>query len=144
MKNKKRRGRQFLILVSDLKEGKNDLEWSVMSEDLAIEDMIITGNIKVKMGITKSGDKLLISGNLNFRAEVTCAYCGKGFVRDFNEEFSSCYVKGDERKLAANLDLDDEEIDRVYYAGEFINLESLIRDTIILSLPIAPQCGKDS
>lgn len=144
MKDKKKKGRQFLILVSDLKEGENDLEWGIMPEDLTIEDMIIIGNIKTKMVITKRGDKVLISGNLNFRAEVTCAYCGKGFIRDFNEEFSSCYVKEDERKLTANLDLDDEEIDRVYYAGEFINLESLIRDTIILSLPIAPRCGRDS
>ncbi|MEO0101466.1 MAG: DUF177 domain-containing protein [candidate division WOR-3 bacterium] len=138
----RKRERKFLLFLKDLKEGRNDLEWIIKSEDLEIEDLIMKSEIRMKMTLQKSGDKVLITGSLIFRGEVTCAYCGERFLRDFSEDFVSCYVKGDEKRLPPNLDLDDEEIDRVYYGGDFINLEPLIRDTIILSLPIAPQCPR--
>jgi uncharacterized metal-binding protein YceD (DUF177 family) len=133
---------QFLLWVKDLKEGENNLEWVVKSEALPVPDMRIKDDIRIKIRIQKSGDKLLIAGSVNFTAEITCAYCGRDFIKDFREEFNSCYLRGDEKRLPAHLALDDEEIDRVYYGGDFVNLESLIRDTIILSLPIAPQCGR--
>jgi len=140
MRKKKRN--QFLLLVKDLKEGENNLFWVIKSEELPIPDMAITSDIKVKMVIKKSGDKLLTSGVIDWTALVTCAYCGREFTKEFSEEFSGCYVKGDERKLPADLALNEDEIDRNYYLGDFVNLESLIRDTIILSLPIAPQCDQ--
>ncbi len=139
-----KKGMQFKIVVGNLKEGSNNLKWLIKSEELEIEDILFIGDIKVLMDIIKSGYKLLIFGRMTFLATLTCAYCGEEFQKVIEEEFTSTYIKGDWRKLPPKLDLTDEEIDRVYYSGEMIDLLPLLRDTIILSIPIAPQCGKHS
>lgn len=139
---KETKSKHLLVAVKNLKEGSNLLEWKIEPEELEIEDISFIGEVAVLMDIVKRDKELIVSGKINFQSLTTCAYCGEEFTREASEEFTGCYIKGDMRRLPPRLDLTEEEIDRVYYSGEVIDLFPLIRDTIILSVPIAPQCGR--
>ncbi len=131
-----------LIVVGNLKEGANILEWLIRSEEIEVEGIDLRSDVQVSMEITKSDNKLIISGRANFRGRVNCAFCGEEFERDFMEQFTSCYIKGKPAKTKGKgLAVFEEEIDQVYYQGDFIDLLSLLRDTILLAVPIAPDCG---
>ncbi len=141
----RRKKSRFLVVVSDLKAGENFLEWEFPGAELAIEDILFTREIKVKMLIKREGNRLLIFGSVSFSGRLTCAYCGESFEKDFFEEFTSCYLRGGEKFASATeheSEATDSEIDTVSYAGDFVDFQELIRDNVILSIPIAPKCER--
>ena len=75
---------------------------------------------------------ILVSGPLSGRIAYRCARC----LTDFTEEFSL-----DVTELFAHAPREDE--DEYPIIDEQIDLEPMVRDAVILSIPFSPLCGPD-
>jgi uncharacterized protein len=95
-----------------------------------------------------------LRGRLSARLELQCARCLEPVVQDVKREFELLY-----RPLGADagrdeLSVTDAEAEIGYYQGDGILLEDVLREQVLLALPLkvtcrdeckglCPQCGKN-
>lgn len=141
-----------LIPLSTLKPGDNRFELSGEARDFGCEvhevkenpsfQSLING-IKVEVLITRSGQRFLVRGRLNFKARLKCAICVGDYEKVFDEEMVAEFTVLKRERLVYAKELESEEIDRVPIDADFIDLTQMVRDAIHLAIPIAPKCRDD-
>jgi uncharacterized protein len=135
------------ITLASLKQGENRLTFELTPEELDFRPREVqenpsfeyfVGPVRVGLSITRSGERLLVTGSVAFRARLDCALCGCQYEQDFNEPVNAEFMSSE--PAGRELSLDTDEADRVDVHGNAVDLLPLVRDTIHLSVPIAPQC----
>ena len=96
-------------------------EFSLAELDLDTEIIKLCGPIKAKALVTKSYDAIAVALTLSAPMLATCSRCLKDFNAGFNKQFELNYAVD---KLEPVIDLDSD-----------------IREEIILSYPIKPLCN---
>lgn len=87
---------------------------------------------------------VLVTGTVRATAEGECVRCleplGLEVAADFQEMFS--YPDADDRGRASAEPADDAEDDedRYFLEGDLFDLESVLRDAVVLALPLQPVC----
>lgn len=146
------RRRPWLVPISSLKQGQNQLGFELGIEELGGTEHEVTENpsfqelvgpIRVELDIFRDGGRLLIRGAVSFEARFLCALCAEGFSRQFREQLAAEYADARERAQPKSGVLDAAEMDRVILDGDFVNLGPAVRDLIHLAIPIAPCCRPD-
>lgn len=107
------------------------------AEDPALEfaEARITGTVN----LTKHGHDVLVRGSLSGHLELACSRCLTSFGQPVAADFDLLLVPApvaaaaEEELSAADLDLD-------YYTGEVVDLQTILKEQIILMLPIKPLC----
>ena len=78
------------------------------------------------------GDGFTVKGELNTLLNSECAKCTKPFEEAFSFSFEERFEK------------EGSQDDGIYaYRGEEIDLETMIRDNILLNLPLSSVCSED-
>ncbi len=78
------------------------------------------------------GEGVAVEGNLSTQTEVNCSRCLKAFKHPVSFGFSEYFSKH------------PEPDEGVYgFAGEAIDLDTMLEDNIIMSLPMRFLCGED-
>lgn len=154
--------KRFVFIVGNLKEGDNKIEMEFSPNDVIsyyeggktnLKDtknkkMLIYlacflgfgPTIKLNLNLFKSSDKVIAEGNMLFAINLICALCSKEFTLNLNEKVYCIYLKESKKEfLPSEKEISKEEISQEYYTTQ-INILPLIYDTLILSIPIAPQC----
>ena len=105
------------------------------------EDFELTGNLEneeefkflspvvVKMNLDRIDDGIMVNGEILTRIELVCSRCADVFSKDIDLNFGKIYK-----------DSPDETDDDVIADDLNIDFQSIIRDEIILSLPIKILC----
>ncbi len=78
---------------------------------------------------------ILVSGTLRADATLECARCLKAFDTDLSVDVCELFVAPSHEAQA------DEDSYRV--AGTDIDLEPMVRDTVVLAMPFSPLCRPD-
>ena len=92
--------------------------------------------------LSKHGRDLLVRGNLSGHLELACSRCLEFFVAPATIDFDLLLVPGPPTAGAADEELSLTDLDRDYYTGEIVDLESLLREQIILMMPLKPLCDE--
>jgi uncharacterized protein len=102
-----------------------------------------SAQIQGAMRLEKHGWDILVRGHLQGQLQLACSRCVESFAQPVDADFDLLLVPGpgpggsDEEELSApDLDLD-------YYTGETLDLEPIIREQIILMMPLKPMCTED-
>lgn len=139
----------WLISISSLKEGQNRIETELASEALNIEpatpcDITLVRPVLCRFDLFRQADRLYLSGTVSFHGRLTCAVCAEDFEQDREEEIYVEFEQRSNRQEPPGVhELDGDELVRVAYEGGEIDLIPVVRDTILLSIPIAPTCRSD-
>ena len=107
---------------------------------LKTEDVTFEKPIKVELSVTKSQDQLICRGKVRTSAKMECSRC----LAEYEESISSDldFVID----LAGNLEQVKSEEEGYFFAepsSAFFEIDDLVREAIILSLPLKPLCSKD-
>jgi uncharacterized protein len=97
---------------------------------------------------------LRLRGRLSTKLELQCARCLESVYRDVSREFELLYRPLGVDAGRDELSVTDAEAEIGYYQGEGILLEDVLREQILLALPVkitcrencrglCPQCGKN-
>lgn len=140
----------LFIRLAGLRQGENLLEYELSARELGLGDRVVTENpsfeslvgpVRVSLTAVRTGQQLLLSGRVVFRARLACALCGGVYEQDFDEplsaEFASCETDH------PGHGIDAEEIECQPVTTDEIELVPIIRDAIHLAVPIAPACRPD-
>jgi uncharacterized protein len=142
---------ELLIHVPDIEsEGKHyefplELRWmtsALEATDLR-PDPSATGRLDVIA--QRSGDDILVTGKIHTRIFADCVRCLEDAPVFVDVELGSLFTARGEahRAVADELDLTPEEIAQEFFVGDDIALDELVRETIILEVPMQPLCRED-
>ena len=109
-------------------------ELSERFEDFAYQgrEIRFASPVKVSVEYSFDGSGLPVRGKVTTAFHSTCARCGKAFIEPFEAEFHERFAK--------NADGEDEAYP---YAGEELDFDDLLRDTILLNMPGYSLCAED-
>ncbi|MET9427763.1 MULTISPECIES: DUF177 domain-containing protein [unclassified Streptomyces] len=118
--------------------------------DLGIADVIGVpegSQVELELRLESVMEGVLVTGTARARAEGECVRCleplHQDVVADFQEMFS--YPDTDDRghrKGAADDDAEDDE-DMTPLEDGMFDLEPVLRDAVVLALPLQPVCRED-
>ena len=111
--------------------------WHAEDPGLDFADARITGLVH----LSKHGHDLLVRGNLSGHMELACSRCLEPFSAPAAIDFDLLLAPGPAHAAAAE-ELSPDDLDLDYYTGEIVDLESLLREQIILMMPLKPLCDE--
>jgi uncharacterized protein len=111
--------------------------WHEEDPDLEFAGARITGNVH----LSKHAQDILVRGNLSGQLELACGRCLEPFAAPVAIEFDLLLVPGP-ASVAAKEELSPDDLDLDYYTGEIVDLESILREQVILMLPLKPLCDE--
>ena len=112
--------------------------WREEDPGLEFAGARITGDVH----LSKHGHDILVRGSLSGQLELACSRCLEPFAAPAAIQFDLLLVPGPVHATAAAEELSPEDLDLDYYTGEIVDLESLLREQIILMLPLKPLCDE--
>lgn len=113
--------------------------WHEEDPGLEFADARITGSVH----LSKHGHDILVRGSLSGQLELACSRCLKPFAAPAAIEFDLLLVPAPAGGAPAKEELSPDDLDLDFYTGETVDLESILREQIILMLPLKPLCDEE-
>jgi uncharacterized protein len=144
---------EFIIRTLDLDAGGKDFSFEIRSpwirgvlEDHEAKATDRDGKLEVRA--SKSGTDVVVHGTLDASLIVPCARCLEPVDIDVHSDLAVIYVPGSkvkdaEAKGEVEYTLEDAEADTLPYDGETVVLDDLVRDELLLGVPMIPLCSED-
>ncbi len=144
---------EFSIPVADLDAGGRSIAFPVRAAWLrgALEDTEASaagtdGSLDVR--ISKSGTDIVVRGQLKAELAVSCARCLGPVTLHVDHPLTALMVPASELKARkgednGGADLENEDLDVLAYHGETVALDELVRDELVLEIPMIPLCSED-
>ncbi len=142
---------RFVINVREIDEGVSEYRFDVPVDWLAgmledCEGITAAGAAGiVELTATKRGRKVLLEGRMEATLDVTCVRCLEDFAHAVESEVEVLMIPGpgpvSKGKKDDKQDEDDLGVER--FQGDLIVVDTLIRDSLILEVPMNPNCGDE-
>jgi uncharacterized protein len=110
--------------------------WQEEDPNLEFSDAALTGSVRLE----KHGQDILVRGRLQGNVGLTCSRCLESFPMPMETEFDLLLVPGPEIMSPDGEELSAADLDLDYYTGEVVDLESILREQVILMLPLKALC----
>lgn len=101
-----------------------------------------TGAVTGSVHLEKHHHDILVRGHLQGQLELNCSRCLEGFGAPVAADFDLLLVPGPETLSAEGEELSPQDLDLDFYSGEVVDLESLLKEQIILMVPLKPLCSE--
>jgi uncharacterized protein len=149
---------EFPIPVTDLDAGGREFSFAVRAAWVrgALEDTGASGSGKdgaLKVRASKSGRDVVVRGQLDVDLVTPCARCLKDVTIHLHHPLTALMVPASDVRAAGKgkggggddeeSELTSEDLDVIAYSGETIALDELVRDELVLEIPIVPLCSED-
>jgi uncharacterized protein len=112
--------------------------WHQEDPTLEFSDAAISG----KVHLARHGRDILVRGHLAGQLGLTCGRCLEGFAAPVASDFDLLLAPGPQPQGPAEEELSAAELDQDFYTGEVVDLEAILREQIILLLPLKPLCAE--
>lgn len=137
------------IAISEIPQEGLDV---ALQETIKADDFV--SPVEAGLRIEKAGTEVLVKGDLKAHVKLQCSRCLKDFERVISVPVDVGYHPVEELKGEEAHELSSEELDMGFYSGEELDLLDLIKEQVMLNLPmkplctdlckgICPQCGAD-
>jgi len=113
--------------------------WREEDSGLEFSRGAIDGTVRLE----KHGRDVLVRGHLAGRLDLACSRCLEEFSFPVQADFDLLLAPEKEPMSGEDEELTAADLDLDFYTGEVVDLESIIREQIILTLPLKPLCFED-
>jgi uncharacterized protein len=113
--------------------------WRAEDSSLEFAEAHITGRVH----LSKHGLDILVRGHLAGHLELACSRCLEAFTAPVAADFDLLLAPGPPALRPEEEELSRTDLDLDYYTGEVVDLESLLREQIILLAPLKPLCDEN-
>lgn len=107
--------------------------------DLGVEMVSVPKNAEIELEVRLEAvmEGVLVSGTAHVPIEGECARCLDPISESVDVEFQELFVYPDTRS-GGHAEDDERRLE-----SDFIDLEPVLRDTVVLDLPLSPLCRDD-
>ena len=102
-----------------------------------------TAQIKGTVRLEKHGWDILVRGKLQGHLQLSCSRCLESYEAPVAGEFDLLLAPAPGRLGAGEEELSAADLDLDYYSGDILDLEAIIREQIILLVPLKPLCAEE-
>lgn len=127
----------MIIKISTLNDGFNHLEFEEPLKVFGL-DKPFTGNVKIKLTIEKSHNRLILNSKMNSLGQLVCDRCTVDFSYLIETEYDMVYLFGIEPVDNGSIDVTYLPVDT-----ERINIASDVKDYFLLAIPMKKLCKED-
>jgi uncharacterized protein len=113
--------------------------WREEDPKLEFTDAAVDGSVRLE----KHGRDILVRGRLQGRLHLACSRCLEEFDAPVEGDFDLLLVPGPQPVRGEGEELSVSDLDLDYYTGEVVELEAILREQIILMVPLKPLCTED-
>lgn len=99
-----------------------------------------TARINGAVHLDKHGRDILVRGHLQGHLQLTCSRCLENFALPVDGDFDLLLAPGPEQVSGEGEELSAADLDVDYYSGEVLDLGAILREQIILLVPLKPLC----
>jgi uncharacterized protein len=133
------------IELERLEEQGGKFSQAYEAEDLPLDDQEIrpVEPAKVRGRIKRNGKEVELRGELHTRIEVVCSRCLKPVELPIDAEFTERFVPAVSWRAEQQHELREEDLNLAVYDGEAIELDDLVREEILLTVPDHVLCSED-
>ncbi|HEY3417229.1 MAG TPA: DUF177 domain-containing protein [Armatimonadota bacterium] len=111
-----------------------------------VEGMTLTAPVRGKMIASSTGRVLLLEGSVDTEVELVCYRCGVLYQQPVHAEFQEDFVINPAQLPGQGPRIEEEEEpeSRLFVEGTLdLRLDELLRQTILVALPLKPLCADD-
>ncbi len=99
--------------------------------------------VQADLHLGRSGRGVLISGSFAGGVPLVCSRCLEPFPFQAQDRFQLYCEAGTQGQFEEDHELADDELDVTYLEQGRINTDHLLRENILLCLPVQPLCRED-
>ena len=114
-------------------------EFEFLSIDLVEENAVFLEPTRGDVLVRRVGEEIWIKGRISSRMSFICSRCLTPFEFPVDSRFDLVYMP--EEMTAGKDELDDEDMDRMFYSDRNIDLRSVILEQLNLTFPVKPLCS---
>jgi uncharacterized protein len=107
--------------------------------EISLDDTALGGNVRVE----KHDDNILVRGQIIGELLFACSRCLDSFKGPLECRFDLLLRLGRPPEGGEEVELTAEELDLDYYTEDELNVEKIVREQILLALPLKPLCRED-
>jgi len=117
--------------------------------ELNLKDVIQSDVVRIVTPVTsllrldKVGEDVLARGVLNGDVELECSRCLKNFPMRISSQMNIVYHPARDIAKSEQYQLKGDELDTEFYAGNTLETDDLLREQLILNLPMKPLCSPE-
>ncbi|MBH5337207.1 DUF177 domain-containing protein [Streptomyces pactum] len=116
-------------------------------ENLGIEVIGVPRDATVELDLRLESvmEGVLVTGTARAPLTGECVRCLEPLERELTVDFQEMYSYPDADAWGRDADLDDdaEEEDTLFVEDDLLDLEPVLRDAVVLALPLQPVCRED-
>lgn len=139
----------FSIDTDELSESGKEYSFPVEPSwlDTVMEDAGLRG-VPGEVGLVKVtahriGEDIAVSGRVQAAMTGTCVRCLEDMRIDANVKLSvNVSPLSSAKELPEELELTPEDLDRDFYDGQTVVLDDVVRENLILEVPMKPLCSE--
>jgi uncharacterized protein len=137
----------MLVEISQIPPDGLDIALPVDDLDLGDSGGMWEGpaSVQAEMHLSRSGRGLVIGGTFTGKLPLFCSRCLERFSFQTQERFDLYCEVGLQTALGEERErvLGEDDLDVTYLEEGRINTDQLLRENILLSLPVQPLCRED-
>lgn len=146
----------MLFTVAELHEGKKRFDLTYQPGEFSLEDerADLAAALKVIGEASLKNSEVRVKGDLEGSLHASCDRCLRSLPFPVSLNFDAHYIPVAEYEENERAELQDDDLEFSVFDGEKIDLDELIREQILLALPVrllcqeeckglCPECGSD-
>jgi uncharacterized protein len=135
----------MLIEVSQIPPDGLDIKLPEGSLELGAPSELWSGPaiVQAELHLGRSGRGVVISGSFSGGVELLCSRCLEPFPFTIEERFHLYCGTAGQGRLEGEHELADADLDVTYLDQGRINTDDLLRENLLLSLPVQPLCREE-
>ncbi len=144
--NKKETTRSLKVPFRDIPEEGLHLVLPLAVEwlaDLGHEGLRFLHRAQMDVLLEPAGRDVRVSGSVSGDAEMTCVRCLTAFRCAFEPHFSVMMFPEETESVSKEKELKKEHLETDLFRDGVVDIERLLVDQIVLSLPSYPRCSDD-
>ena len=102
---------------------------------------IVPSPVQAKLKIQKVGAEVVVNGNITVDVQLQCSRCLKDFKRDLFFPFEVVFHPVEQLEGGEHREIKAEELNMGFYSKDEIDLTDLVKEQIMLNLPMKPLCN---
>jgi uncharacterized protein len=97
----------------------------------------------VRVHAQQNGDEYLVTGTISAHLLTECGRCLGPAPLAVDVEFATLFTRTSSKQMPAELELSEEDLQREEFTGNEIALDDLVREHLVLEVPMQPLCTPD-
>jgi len=118
---------------------EREVEINLPSSSFKVEEL--RGRVRGRIVLLKREERIEAEGEIEFTLSLTCSRCLETFEVHKRERIRHFFLR--KERLPKEKELSSEDAETTYYEEEVIDMLPVLRDTILLSIPLKPLCREE-